>query len=100
MDLLGRAVTVEQTADGARAVIKDQLIRPGSVDTYLQGKFGEHLAAARKAMMALANRFPPEELAGSAFGLYEQFRPAIPAGVKGWGATGKLDLEFIASLAK
>ena len=98
VDLLGRAVTIEQTADGARAVIKDEVIHPASVDTYLQGKFGEHLEAARQAMTALANRFPPEELARTAFGLYEQFRPAIPAGVKGWGATGKLDLGLIASL--
>ena len=100
VDLLGRPVTVEQTKDGARAVIKDALVRPASVETYLQGKFGEHLEAARQAMTALANRFPPEELARTAFGLDEQFRPAIPAGVKGWGATGKLDLELIASIAK
>ena len=98
VDLLGRSVTIEQTADGARAVIKEELIHPDSVETYLEGKFGEHLGAARKAMAALANRVPPEELARTAFGLYEQFRPAIPAGVMGWGAKGKLDLGFIASL--
>ncbi len=100
VDLLGRSVTVEQTPDGARAVIKEELIRPDSVETYLEGKFGEHLGAARKAMAALANRFPPEELARTAFGLYEQFRPAIPAGVMGWGAKRKLDLGFIASLGR
>ena len=32
--------------------------------------------------------------------LYERFRPAIPEGVKGWGAKGDLDLELIGRLAK
>jgi hypothetical protein len=100
VDLLGRAITVEQTKDGVRAVIKDELIEPAGVETYLQGKFGNHLEAVRQAMMKLANRFPPEELASTAFSLYEQFRPSIPVGVKGWGAKGKLDLGFIASLGK
>ncbi len=61
-------------------------------------KFGEHLEAAREAMETLAQKLGPEELARSAFGLYEQFRPAIPAGVKGWGAAGKLDLRQIVAL--
>ena len=100
VDLLGRAVPVEQTSDGVRAVVKDQLVTPESVERYLQGKFGDNLEVVREAMTKLANRFPSEELTSDAFLLYEQFRPAIPAGVKGWGATGKLDLGFIASLAK
>jgi len=28
---------------------------------------------------------------------YEQFRPAIPPGRRGWGAKGALDLDFIRS---
>jgi hypothetical protein len=32
--------------------------------------------------------------------IYERFRPAIPEGVKGWGATGNLDLGLIERLAK
>ena len=31
--------------------------------------------------------------------LYEAFRPAIPAGARGWGAAGELDLDGIASFA-
>lgn len=58
----------------------------------------EQLEAARGAMEALAQKFGPEELARGAFGLCEQFRRVIPAGVKGWGAAGKLDLRQIAAL--
>ena len=35
----------------------------------------------------------------NAFSLYEEFRPAIPEGVKGWGAKGNLDIDGIRSLA-
>jgi hypothetical protein len=34
-----------------------------------------------------------------AYPLYEQFRPEIPEGTKGWGAKGELDLGLVASLA-
>jgi hypothetical protein len=43
---------------------------------------------------------PAEALATKAFGLYEQFRPEIPKGVKGWRAQGVLDLELIKGLAR
>src|ERR1019366_4826341 len=35
------------------------------------------------------------ELAHDAYPLYERFRPEIPAGKKGWGAKGDLDLALI-----
>ena len=38
------------------------------------------------------SRFKPEQLQREAFRLYEQFRPEIPEGVRGWGAKGELDL--------
>jgi hypothetical protein len=41
---------------------------------------------------------PLEELNRRGFALYEAFRPAIPAGARGWGATGELDLERITGL--
>jgi hypothetical protein len=50
-------------------------------------------------MMELARTFEPDELAQQAFGLCEQFRPAIPEGVSGWGAKGELDLDGIGKLA-
>jgi hypothetical protein len=65
----------------------------------LEGKFGDELPKARKAMTELAGAFKPDELAQRGFGLYEQFRPNIPDGVQGWGAKGELDLGHISKLA-
>ena len=48
----------------------------------------------------LAKAYKPEELARSAYTLYERFRPAIPEGVRGWGTKGELDLKAIQELAK
>jgi hypothetical protein len=64
----------------------------------LNGNFGEALSPATKAMVKLAKSYEPTELADRAFELYERFRPKIPAGVKGWGAEGKLDLGVIEEL--
>jgi hypothetical protein len=99
VELLGRSLKVMNTPQGVRAADKEAPMRPESVERYLEGKFGEALPEARQAMEALARSLPPRELARRAFGLYEQFRPEIPAGVKGWGAAGDLDLEYIRSLA-
>jgi hypothetical protein len=54
----------------------------------------------RAAMESLADSYDPDELAKKAYDLYEKFRPDIPSGKKGWGAEGKLDLNYIRSLAK
>jgi hypothetical protein len=51
-------------------------------------------------MEALAKAYPPDQLATQAYALYEQFRPDIPEGKKGWGAPGQLDLDRIRSLAR
>ena len=40
-----------------------------------------------------------EELSDRAYSLYEEFRPVIPRGKRGWGAKGDLDLDLIRSLA-
>jgi hypothetical protein len=50
-------------------------------------------------MTALAKSQSKAELADCAYELYEAFRPVIPAGKKGWGAAGKLDLGRIRDLA-
>ena len=71
-----------------------------AVQRYLDDKFGENLKAIRSAMQKLAKAYKPSELAHDAYHLYEQFRPAIPAGKKGWGAKGDLDLGLIGKLAK
>lgn len=97
--LMGRLIPVEYTPEGLRAVVKDRPISPDSVEKYLRGKFGVHYEPVLEAMQELASSFEPEELADVAFHLYEQFRPAVPEGVRGWGAKGKLSLSRIRSLA-
>jgi len=99
IEICGRAVPAINTPDGVRAVNKDRPVDPKPVERYLGSKFGDSLAPAHAAMRELAKSFPPEQLSQIAFTLYEQFRPAIPAGVTGWGAKGNLDLARIRSLA-
>ena len=98
VEVLGRALPVVNTDQGVRAVVKSKPIEPEGVERYLEGKFGDALPKARKAMEGLANALDPEELAQRGFSLYEQFRPKIPDGVSGWGATGELDLELVRKL--
>jgi hypothetical protein len=57
------------------------------------------LDEAYEAMQRLATSRPPAALADEAYELYAQFRPAIPAGPKGWGGPGALSLEAIRQLA-
>jgi len=97
--LLGRAVPVVHTAGGLRAAVKGRAEQPESVHRYLQQKFGEHLDAVESAMRALARSVPPKRLEADAFRMYEHFRPEIPAGVRGWGAKGRLSLDRIAGAA-
>jgi hypothetical protein len=74
-------------------------MEPDAVERYLESKFGDALSKVRKAMTELAKALEPDELAQRGFGLYEQFRPAIPEGIQGWGAKGELDLGRISKLA-
>ncbi|MCX6843517.1 MAG: hypothetical protein NTX53_14685 [candidate division WOR-3 bacterium] len=98
VELMGREIPVVRTPEGVRAVNKDKLMSPESIQAYLESKFGERLAAVRAAMEELARSMKPDVLAARAFALYAQFRPQIPDGVKGWGAKGQLDLDLIRSL--
>jgi len=100
IEVCGRPVPAKNTEDGVRAVHGAQVIDSASARRYLEGKFGENLAAVRSAMEKLAKSYQPTELAEACYSLYERFRPAIPAGVKGWGAKGDLDLGLIEGLAK
>jgi len=99
IEICGRHVPAINTPEGIRAVIKNQPIEAKSVERYLESKFGESHDTARSAMRDLAKAFRPVQLRTNAFSLYEKFRPAIPEGVKGWGAKGKLDIDRIRSLA-
>jgi len=100
VDLLGRSVLAVHTKDGVRAVDKDEPMSPQSVRGYLETKFGEALPRVRQALQELANSFTPEELRHKAYGLYEEFRPDIPEGTRGWGAKGDLDLAVVEKLKK
>lgn len=100
VDLLHRAVPAIQTAEGLRALAKERPIDPAAVDRYLISKFGDAYLETHEAMLALARSMTPAELVAHAYALYEQFRPAVPAGVKGWGAAGILELDAIRGLVK
>ena len=98
--LLGRSVPVVKTAQGMRVVSKEGRVdSPEAVERYLASKFGDALDDARAAMKRLAAAFSRDELAEKAYALYEAFRPKIPAGTRGWGAKGVLDLGALAKLA-
>jgi hypothetical protein len=86
VELCGRPLPAKNTEDGIRAMKGTQVIEPAGVRRYLASKFGDDLGQVRSAMQRLARSYAPKELAESAFRLYERFRPAIPEGVKGWGA--------------
>jgi hypothetical protein len=100
VEVCGRPVPAKKTREGIRAVVGAVPIDPEQVQTYLAGKFGDHLQVVQLAMEQLAASYPPEELAEQAFSLYEGFRPKIAPGTRGWGQKGELDVELIRSLAK
>jgi len=100
IEILGRGVPAVKTPNGLRAAIKGEPIHAGSVESYLQKKFGDDLGEARTAMEKLARAYTPKQLESKAYDLYEKFRPKIPEGTKGWGAKGDLDLDYIRSLAE
>ena len=41
-----------------------------------------------------------DELDKKAFGMYEKFRPSVPAGEKGWGRKGELSLTQVESVVR
>ncbi len=99
IDLLHRAVPAKHTDEGLRALSGESPIHPESVQKYLESKFGDALEDISTAMVELAKSLPPSQLAEKAYALYEKFRPEIPPGKKGWGASGKLDLDLIRKMA-
>ena len=99
VELLHRAVPAKHTDEGLRALSGESPLRPESVQKYLEGKFGDALEDVSDAMRKLAKSLPPSKLAEKAYTLYEKFRPEIPPGQKGWGASGRLDLDLIRKMA-
>ena len=100
IELCGRALPAKNTKNGVRAVAGDKAIGPAAVQRYLADRFGDDLEAVHKAMTELAEALPETVLEDEADALYQQFRPAIPDGVAGWGASGELNLDLVCSLAR
>jgi hypothetical protein len=100
VELCGRSIPAKSTSDGVRAVARDVPVDPERADAYLRQKFGEDLSRARRAMEKLAEAYDPDDLIEVAFSLYEQFRPNIPPGRRGWGVKGDLDLAKIRRMAR
>jgi hypothetical protein len=100
VEVVGRMIPAVQTEMGLRASIKDEEIKPESVERYLEKKFGADLAEVQAALETLAQAYPINELKQRAYNLYQQFRPGVPEGVRGWGAMGELDLEHIRKMAE
>ena len=69
------------------------------IQRYLKSTYGDALEEVSNTMLALARPLPPSQLAEKAYALYEKFRPEIPPGKKGWGVSGKLDLDLIRKMA-
>lgn len=100
VEVCGRSVPATNTDEGIRAVQGGKPIDADSVRRYLENKFGDDLPPVRSAMTRLAKAYRPKERADHAYSLYEQFRPEIPGGKKGWGAKGELDVGRIVQMAK
>lgn len=100
VELLHRSVPVRRSAAGVRALLKEKPIAPESVEKYLRAKFKDDFDAVRVAFEDLARSRTKKALAEEAYALYESFRPSIPAGKRGWGAAGVLDLERVRALAE
>jgi hypothetical protein len=94
VSILGRSVPAVQTPQGVRATAKGKPLDPGSVQRYLEQKFGQDLDDVQAAMEKLAKSYTPDELAVRAYALYEQFRPTIPE-EQGLGAKGEVRLDTI-----
>jgi len=100
IELVGRSVPVEHTPAGLRASIRGKIQDPATTERYLEQKYGDRLDDVRAAFEKLARSVDPEELGHQANRLYEKFRPSIPAGQRGWGAKGKLDLDLVEKLGQ
>jgi hypothetical protein len=100
VELMGRQIPVVRTRQGLRAADKGEAMEPASVRRYLESKFGDRLTDVRRAMSDLAQSYPPAELASHAYALYEEFRPQVPQGERGWGAAGDLDLSLVRKLGR
>jgi hypothetical protein len=91
---------VVDTKDGLRAARDRMPEDPEAAWRSLERKLGDDLPRVRAAMTVLAKSLPKADLAERAYALYEAFRPGVPAGERGWGKKGELDLGRLRTLAR
>ncbi len=95
MDLLHRAVPAKYTDKEYERSARKALFVLSACRSTWRASFGEALEEVSRVMTELAQSLSPSELAEKAYGLYKKFWPEILPGKKGWGASGKLDLDLI-----
>jgi hypothetical protein len=63
----------------------------------LKSKFGDWYDEVRNAFASALKGWEgkEDELEQRGFGMYEDFRPSVKAGTKGWGRKGELDLHRV-----
>jgi hypothetical protein len=68
-----------------------------STDDALKKKYGDEYDDVKRAFEKALDtwRGNEEELSKAAFGMYEDFRPNVSKGQKGWGRKGALDLDIV-----
>ncbi|KAL0036893.1 hypothetical protein WJX77_003943 [Trebouxia sp. C0004] len=102
-DVFGMSIKAKDVGDegDVRAVDTNmKALNHKQVEGYLQRAFGQQLQVAKHALTELANSYKAEEVGDHCYHLYEQFRPSIASGQKGWGQKGQLDLTQIRQLAE
>jgi hypothetical protein len=79
---------------GGKAYVGDKAQSPG--EDALRKKYGEKYEVVKQAFEdALGGRKAGKELNDAAFKMYEEFRPTVSKGQKGWGRKGELDLDKV-----
>eukprot|EP00850_Spirogloea_muscicola_P000047 SM000001S04449 [mRNA] locus=s1:273364:275578:- [translate_table: standard] len=90
-----------EKSDGLRLAVQEgKAIKPASVQAYLHRAFKDKFVQVKEAMEVLAEAHSADSIGGLGYQLYENFRPNIPEGTRGWGSKGDLDLQYIRQLAK
>lgn len=84
--------------DGLALVGSEPKGKPGNEEP-LRKKFGEQYDSVKTSFEAALESWKgdEEELNKKAFGFYEEFRPTVKSGQKGWGRKGELSLEKVRS---
>lgn len=100
ISLFGVDVRAMRTPDGLRALDNSKPAQPRYIYDRLKRAFGTRLGDVYGALRRLASAMSVSSLEGrEPFGMYENFRPAVPAGKAGWGAAGELQIGFINQMA-